>query len=318
MILVRTDYQSVLDPKQKRFLKKIIYRLSVSNLMTLNNERIEEVVRDIGKTPNPNKKITLSFRDKKNSSDPSKNIVFFKDLLIWKFNYGVYRGDFYPKLFRKLGIRACVYCNSQLTLNVEKNTYNTTGKLNGIAKVAKYELDHAYSKSDYPYLSATVFNLYPSCGVCNNIKRKKEVKFKLYSSIESPSIYKFSLKKESLVEYMTSYNSDELIITFEDPDKPFEDKEGKGSLEDTFHISSIYNAQKDIAEEIIIRSHIYNDTYRDDLHKSFSSLFPGNAFEMERIFLGTYPNPQDIHLRPLSKFIQDISADVKRLSIELE
>lgn len=322
--LTHPFYQDQFNYKQRRFIRAIITKLSVRNLMTLGLEDIEELILELGKTPNPTNKITLNKADKdkaieKDDDEKKKNTqVSFQDLLVYKFNYSSYRNNFYPRLFSNLGIKSCVYCNSQLTLTVVKNTYtDRAGNLNGKAKIAKYQLDHVYSQKDYPYISATVFNLYPCCGVCNNIKRKKNVNFRLYSNLEQPSPYKFSLTKDSLAAYMVSHNSEELVVTFEDPDKPKPDKRGNGSLEDTFHISSIYNEQKDIAEEIIVRAQVYNDTYKKELEASFGAIFPGSGFSIERIFLGTYPDEKDIHKRPLSKFIQDISSEVRRLSMEI-
>lgn len=318
LIQLQTKYNSQLDYNQRRFLRKIIQKISVCNLLTIDQKKIEEVITELGKTPSSKNTITLNEADRKKTSEPEKKVLKFHELLVLAFNYSSYRGNFYPKLFNKLGIKSCVYCNSQLALNVEKNTYTKKGNINGKLMVAKYQLDHAYSKADFPYLSATIYNLYPCCAVCNNIKRKKEVKFKLYNDIVVDSDYKFILDKNSLIKYMMTYNSDDLLISFEDPDKKQKEKEGKGSLEDTFHITSIYNSQKDIIEEILIRTEIYNETYRKELVNSFSILFPGSSFSMDRIFLGTYPDPKDIHRRPLSKFIQDISKEVSRLSVEIK
>ncbi|WP_152561032.1 hypothetical protein [Flavobacterium sp. ASV13] len=296
-------------------MKKIIQKISVCNLMSADQDRILDLITELGETPKSKNTIKLADADKKNSSGKPINNISFHDLLVLKFNYSAYRGNFYPRLFSRLGIKSCVYCNSQLALNVEKNTYTQAGKLNGRLKVAKYQLDHAYSKADYPYLSATIYNLYPCCAVCNNVKRKKKVNFKLYGDAQLQSNYTFSLK-DSLTEYMLCYDPEKLMVYFDDPDKPLQNREGKGSLEDTFHISSIYNAQKDLAEEIIIRTQIYNQTYRKDLEESFRTLFPGSGFSIERFFLGTYPDSKDIHRRPLSKFTQDISKEVSRLSSE--
>lgn len=56
-----------------------------------------------------------------------------------------------------LGLRSCPYCN--------RNYIGTTGKKN-----LGYQLDHYINKSMYPFFCMSLFNLIPSCGVCNGGK----------------------------------------------------------------------------------------------------------------------------------------------------
>ncbi len=62
-------------------------------------------------------------------------------------------------LQRQLGVKVCPYCNRM---------YTTT--LFGEYRI-RPDFDHFYPKSIYPYLAVNLFNLIPSCSMCNKKKR---------------------------------------------------------------------------------------------------------------------------------------------------
>lgn len=64
-------------------------------------------------------------------------------------------------LQRQLGVKVCPYCNRM---------YTTT--LFGEEKI-RPDFDHFYPKSKYPYLAVSLFNLIPSCSMCNKKKGDK-------------------------------------------------------------------------------------------------------------------------------------------------
>lgn len=64
-------------------------------------------------------------------------------------------------LQRQLGVKVCPYCNRM---------YTTT--LFGEEKM-RPDFDHFYPKSKYPYLAVSLFNLIPSCSMCNKKKGDK-------------------------------------------------------------------------------------------------------------------------------------------------
>ena len=61
-------------------------------------------------------------------------------------------------LQRQLGVKVCPYCNRM---------YTTT--LFGENRI-RPDFDHFYPKSKYPYLAVSLFNLIPSCSMCNRKK----------------------------------------------------------------------------------------------------------------------------------------------------
>ena len=71
-------------------------------------------------------------------------------------------------LAKKIGRNTCTYCNRQYIFTVEHQ--DTTGRIKRLARPA---FDHWYPKSDYPLLSLSLYNLIPSCTICNSSVKGK-------------------------------------------------------------------------------------------------------------------------------------------------
>jgi gamma-glutamylcyclotransferase (GGCT)/AIG2-like uncharacterized protein YtfP len=235
----------------------------------------------------------------------------FRDKVLALLDYEGMRSSLLPSFFARIGIKSCVYCNSMLTISA--NSYLDLKKKNNFTIKAKFQTDHSISKSDYPSLSISLFNLYPVCGPCNNVKGIKEVPFELYSSnpnLTTKSLYSFKLKRGCVAKYLISKDPKDLVVYFMDPKKNNRSIISKGSFQDTFDIEGIYETQMDIVEELIYKSKVYNDSYKKKLTKSFSKLFT-NASLSNRILVGNYTEPMNIHKRPMAKFTQDIARQLK-------
>jgi 5-methylcytosine-specific restriction endonuclease McrA len=222
----------------------------------------------------------------------------FKDNIINDLGYSTLRSEFYPKYFKKLGIKSCVYCNSQLCITVD----GEKKKL-----VARHQIDHYISKDQYPCLSIALFNLYPVCGSCNNKKSTKNLHFQLYAEEKAikNSDYKFSIKdKDNVVPlYLSNRNPDILEVLFEEPPADA----GHYALDQLFSIKSLYNTQIDIVEELILKRHIYDTSYKETLVAQFPKIFSKDDKILERLIMGNYYEENEIHNRPMAKFMQDIA-----------
>lgn len=230
-------------------------------------------------------------------ADLSQNHKEFKNELLKRMGYSNLRNSFYPGFFEKTNLKACVYCNSQLAVTVR--TLNCK-------KSAKFQVDHFFPKSEYPCFSISFFNLLPVCAPCNGKKSASSVNFNVYSSDpldlkESP--FKFSLDKRSIISYRVNGDKEKLKIKFEDP--------GRKGFNKNFDIEGIYNTQKDLAEELVLKSIIYNKTYLKSLRESFKKLYLDKTPMAERLLVGNYTREKDIHKRPMSKFTQDIAKQLK-------
>ncbi|UOX32724.1 hypothetical protein LXD69_11800 [Flavobacterium sediminilitoris] len=219
-----------------------------------------------------------------------------KDKIIKCLGYTKLRSSFYPNYFNDIGIKACVYCNSQLTIVANK-------------KHAKFEVDHFYSKSDYPFLSISLCNLYPACASCNGTKSSKKIEFELYTddiSKTKKSDYKFKLTSNSKAKYLVTRDRNNIEVEFEEPD--YKSNEF-AKFNDVFHVEGIYKTQNDLVEELLIKSQIYNESYLNILKSSFYKLNL-NPEVFKRIIIGNYTEDIDIHKRPMSKITMDIAREL--------
>lgn len=243
--------------------------------------------------------ISQAYRD-----NNANKFIPFKDKLLKVLGYSFLRSNennaLYPKFYDNLGIKACVYCNSQLTITVD----NKGGK-----KSAKFEVDHFIPKSDYPCFSISFFNLYPVCSSCNGKKSNNAVGFHLYSNKSKEikeSYFEFEIEKKSLAKFRLSCVESELNIEFKDSIN--------SELNETFLLEGIYNTQKDLAAEIVLKSLIYNKSYQNTLRNSFEKLYGNRPLLFNRIILGNYADVKDIHKRPMAKFTQDIARQLKLIT----
>lgn len=68
--------------------------------------------------------------------------------------------------FSKLKINVCPYCNREYTFTIKKDE-NAEMK-----RIVAPEIDHFFPQSEYPYLSCSLYNMIPSCHICNHGKRE--------------------------------------------------------------------------------------------------------------------------------------------------
>lgn len=208
--------------------------------------------------------------------------------------YDEVRKKILPEYIKLLGIKTCVYCNMQYALTVTKKR----GKA-----LAFYELDHAWPKSRFPYLTLSFFNLQPCCGPCNRHKSILAAKtpFSIYWEESKPKpVVIFTIKNKSLAEYMLTHQHNILEIepTIEDD---------FGELYKKLHISQLYKLQTDEAEEMIWRAKIYNNAYFNQLSIMYGKSFMNTRTNLFRILYGVYATEESVFTRPMTKFKLDIA-----------
>lgn len=277
---------------EKNYLKSVINLFEgSSNIILYEPDDIQTLV-DTFQTLPPNSRIDKKGRQKK----PLKKFI------IEALNYTYLRNSFYPKYFKEIGIKACVYCNSQLTITATKTS---SGEYS-----AKYDVDHYNSKDNYPFLSISLFNLYPACASCNRLKGTNKIKFDLYTNDlvqTKKSEYGFKLDSNAKAKYLTTKDPKIIDFTFIEPSYNIPNVE---KFNDIFHIEGIYQTQIDLIEELIIKSQIYNDSYLKTLKENFNKLKLHPEL-FKRTLVGNYTEEKDIHKRPMSKLIMDIAKELE-------
>lgn len=218
-----------------------------------------------------------------------------KEYILKAFNYTYHRGNKLIDFAKILNIKSCPYCNMHYTLYADKKEKNKTDKL------AKFQFDHFFDKSTYPMLSMSLYNLIPSCGICNNSKSKAKLALTFnpyYSNISKH--FKFRLKDP------TCLYSGQQIADIIDIDIVTTDPSHKNELDDyirTFNLITLYQRHGDIVQEIFDKAYEYPYYTNPD---NFKFLNNCSSEYIKRLWMGTYIDEKDIHRRPMTKFMQDL------------
>ena len=220
----------------------------------------------------------------------------------WKRLYKILRKDIFEKEYnnwssrtkygaytfvKKLDLKTCPYCNRNYTFIVDK-----TGNL-------RPELDHFYPKSIYPFLAMSFYNLIPSCPICNHTKSSKVSENLINPYDIKDDDFKFTYKPTDIsfseVE-SKKYNMDSFEIEFKN----------KNENIDIFKLDELYKQHKDIVVDLLMKKAYYPKSYIEELEKSFGF----TKDEIYRYLLNNYKKEEDLHKRPLSKLIKDISEEL--------
>lgn len=152
-----------------------------------------------------------------------------------------------------LQVNVCPYCNRISTVtHVSKRASS------------RPQLDHWLKQEEWPYLAISLFNLIPSCGLCNmNFKRRHS--FSLNDHIhpykEGYEIeYKFKYKSDLPNDKIESVDDFSLYIKPEVGIQEEIKRKGKNTI-DILEIEGVYNKQKQIALDVIKKHVMFSDEY---------------------------------------------------------
>jgi len=231
-----------------------------------------------------------------------KKTPFCKTILN-KLNYTIFRSVYGTKISKLSSVKTCPYCNAMLAVNVIRDRDDSLK--------ARLQLDHFFPKSRYPYLSISLFNLIPSCANCNHSKGNNDVNldndFHLYTEDTPVEKFKFKLNSADII-YTLLNNPNKIDISFNSTIPKY--NKMVNSHKNNYDIEGLYNTQKDIVEELIWKSQIYNQSTISDL-----SILTGLPEKnIKRMVIGNYIEVEDIHKRPMAKFMQDIAKDLGLLN----
>jgi len=189
------------------------------------------------------------------------------------------------KFVNDLGLQTCPYCNRAYIQSVSKRG------------VVRPQIDHFYPKSKYPYLGLSFYNLIPSCSVCNGTTAKGDK-----DSFKDNLISPYEIKTD---DFKFSFE----FTTVEDLQVKLDKK--IDIHDDYFKLEDFYKHHSDIAHEL------YTKLYREETKEHFESLqksLKGIGFdsdEVHRFITCGYLKDEDLHKRPLSKLIKDISEELR-------
>ncbi|WP_142414666.1 hypothetical protein [Hathewaya massiliensis] len=313
-----------LPEKKQQCLEEMI--VFISRYIDENkNELSEDKIDKIKNLENYIKNISVQYK-----------IGYIRELLYKKIDelFSVKNWGAYP-LLRQIDIKVCPYCNRQYISIDECEINKSSSKAKEIRGKTRPELDHFLSKSKFPFYSMSLYNLIPSCHVCNS-NLKSDVNF--IKTNEQDQINKDYI--EALNPYEDGFNENYLFSINPNNDKDnnydflFEnslafnigfkkhvcDSKGAESIdkqlkiikraegnENIFHLESLYNKNhKDIVYELIQIAKIYNEEYLDELLKNYSHIFSSKK-DIMRMVLSNYIDEKDLDKRVMGKLVHDIA-----------
>ncbi|WP_433863830.1 hypothetical protein [Sphingobacterium thalpophilum] len=228
------------------------------------------------------------------------------------FDYDAYSKSEKPyKTLLKINYNTCPYCNRQYI-----NTYVSTGSTPGRMRAT---LDHFYSKSNYPYLALSLYNLIPSCYSCNS-SLKLDQKFTTATHIHPYSnsfdnIVKFSInfkKAKNTKKYIANFYQDpnylEIGFNFLVDIGTDDYKRASGNIS-AFQLEHIYNFHKDQVIELLQKFVHLSNGYPQYVAKNYPKLF-NDENDIKRMLVGNYLENDKFHKRPFSRIINDLCEEI--------
>lgn len=200
-------------------------------------------------------------------------------------------------LAERIGHNTCTYCNRQYTLTI-------SGK-NDEQRITRPAFDHWFPKSLFPLLSLNIYNLIPSCTVCNSGAKGDTIfhigKF-VHPYLQSDDDPKFKFVPQVSDTIVNSWH---VVLSRDATANPEVDNTIKA-----FALDRIYDVHGSLeVKEIMEFAQAYNDTYLRGIYDKMKKdlQFVGySQEEVYRMLFGTEAIASQFLDRPLSKLKHDI------------
>lgn len=204
------------------------------------------------------------------------------------------------QILDRMGVTVCPYCNRQYIHTV------ASGK-------ARPQLDHYYPKKLYPYLAVSLYNMIPSCSICNMAKS-------LLDTLKTPVVYPFDeefgydAKFEIQIKGRNNYVkvmegiSDEFVIDLNA--KKANNAAEINTQMQKLHLDELYSKHTDYVMDIIKSKNINTPERIHEICKTFPKLFGSND-EVKNILYMTDLGKESWGKRPLSKLTHDIDMQLE-------
>lgn len=186
------------------------------------------------------------------------------------------------RIVKNAELNVCPYCNRDYI------NYRA-------AAVSGAQLDHFFSKSEYPLFAVCIYNLVPSCGNCNRVKSNQ--------SFEFASPFDNSINWEKDIVFSYDYISvDSIKVTIN----------AKNHIQNnikSMRIDEAYQIHDIEVHELIEKNKIYCDTqnqeFRDVLHKSKLT-----DADIKKAIFGPEITEKDMRAKPLGKMFRDLHKEL--------
>ena len=228
--------------------------------------------------------------------DDNKIKKFFNYDKLKSINFTPLISKLQPKLSKffqeNIEVHTCYYCNIDFINTFKKNN----------EKKNAFTLDHVLEKADYPFLALSLYNLVPSCYVCNSKVKDSKISFKDFSPTNKDFNFDERVKFKSFISNINlqiEKEQDFYIKLIEDYSNKYD------KYIESLNLNNRYDYHKYKVLEMIQKRR----EYPDSRIKELSDLTKKTQEEIKQDLFGIYLN-EDLHKRPLSKLIKDISEEL--------
>ena len=270
------DKKNLSNNKTTECLEHLSNKKEIKNLLSANTKQLKSYA----------KFFEIYYPDSLDETSELNKIlrgIFVKEYDNWRnrTTYGAYT------FVQEIDLKTCPYCNRNYTFTV----VNKNGKM-------RPQIDHFYPKSKYPFLAMSFHNLIPSCPSCNHAKKENFSDNLINPYDLTSNDFKFTYMPKSinfLAIKKEKYHFDDFEIKID----------GNKEQIMLFKLDELYKQHKDIVLELLVKIIYYPNSYIEEL-----ASFGFNKDEIYRYLISNYSQKQDLHKRPLSKLIKDISTEL--------
>ena len=197
------------------------------------------------------------------------------------------------RLVDKLGIIVCPYCNRNFINNTDKHGRRTC------------DIDHFFSKTAFPFLAVSFYNLIPSCKWCNFVKldtANTNAEELILNPYDTRDGYTFDASIDlKILDCAFYYKASSLEVQFSENVS----ERVKKHIE-VFHLKDLYAQHTDYALELIQKKYAYSESYIDSLFKQYEGTIFKNREDILRFVTSNFVGEENLSKRPLSKLTMDI------------
>lgn len=240
--------------------------------------------------------------------DYSSNKRLSDELLGNIFRYDRYSNRIAAvEILKKMKVTVCPYCNRQYIFTLPNGQ-------------VRPQFDHYYPKSRYPYLALSLYNMIPSCSICNMAKSsldtlKEPILYPFAEEMGSEAKFEIKRKRNGNFVRILQGISSEFVVELKTSNS-------KNKLEiqnqmEKMHLNSLYNEHKEYVMDIIKSKYVNSSERVNELLKLFPTLFDSYE-DVKSLLYMTNIQKESWGNRPLSKLTYDIDWQLEEGTIEEE
>ncbi len=258
------------------------------------------------------KEIIISINNIFNNCEKEK--IYFNFIISKIFDWNDFRKNKLETLFLifyKIGIEVCPYCNRNFVSVFKTNKLKTID-------YAIPDIDHYYSQVLYPYLALSLYNLIPSCNLCNSKFKhdldtlNNEILNPYINGFEDKAFFKIILPNNDNILNLRMLNNQEvkdscsLVIE----EKSYTIPQIRKSI-DIFDLENIYNEvhRNKAIYEILRMIRLYDANYINSVFEDYNKdNFLEKDLELQKYLLDEV---DDFLQEPLAKLKHDMHEQAK-------